>query len=54
MEHAVYNSIFRYDNQMLVNQHIYGKYGYLAPILHLRKSEGCDLFDTYMDSFELI
>ncbi len=51
---SLYNSIFRYDDQMLVNQHIYGTYGYIAPILHLRKIAGGDLFDTYMKSFELI
>jgi len=27
---ALYNSIFRYDDQMLVNQHIYGTYGYFG------------------------
>lgn len=51
---SLYNSIFRFDNQMLVNQHIYGTYGYLAPLLHLRRIEGCDLFDMYMRSFDLI
>jgi len=51
---SLYNSIFRYDDQMLVNQHIYGTYGYMAPILHLRKVAGGDLFDTYMRSFELV
>jgi hypothetical protein len=51
---SLYNSIFRYDDQMLVNQHIYGAYGYVAPILHLRKVAGADLFDTYMKSFELV
>jgi hypothetical protein len=51
---SLYNSIFRYDDQMLVNQHIYGTYGYIAPILHLRKTAGADLFDTYMKSLELV
>lgn len=51
---SLYNSIFRYDDQMLVNQHIYGTYGYIAPILHLRKVAGGDLFETYMKSFELV
>lgn len=51
---SLYNSIFRYDNQMLVNQHIYGTYGYIAPILHLRKMADADLFDTYMKSLELV
>lgn len=49
---ALYNSIFRYDDQMLVNQHALGIYGYLAPVLHLRRVEGADLFDTYMRSYE--
>ena len=39
---------------MLVNQHIYGTYGHIAPILHLRRVEGADLFDTYMKSFEMV
>jgi transcriptional regulator with XRE-family HTH domain len=51
---TLYNSIFRYDNQMLINQHIYGTYGYVAPILHLRRHEGADLFDTYARSFERV
>jgi hypothetical protein len=51
---SLYNSIFWYDDQMLVYQHIYGTYGYMAPILHLRKVTGGDLFDTYMKSFELV
>ncbi|MFL6143665.1 MAG: hypothetical protein ACJ72N_17620 [Labedaea sp.] len=51
---SLYNSIFRYDNHMLVNQHLYGTYGYVAPILHLRKHPNSDLFDTYMRSLELV
>ncbi|WP_206061247.1 helix-turn-helix domain-containing protein [Nonomuraea basaltis] len=51
---SLYNSIFRYDDQMLVNQHIYGTYGYLAPTLHLRRLEGADFFDTYVHSFERV
>jgi transcriptional regulator with XRE-family HTH domain len=50
---ALYNSIFRFDDQMMVNQHIYGTYGYLAPILHLRKVDTSDLFATYERSFEM-
>jgi len=51
---CLYNSIFRYDDEMLVNQHVYGTYGYLAPILHLRRVQGGDLFDTYVQSFERV
>lgn len=51
---TLYNSIFIYDNQMLINQHAYGVYGYMAPILHLRKVEGGDLFDMYAQSLERV
>ncbi|MFF0489354.1 XRE family transcriptional regulator [Nocardia sp. NPDC004068] len=51
---CLYNSIFRYDDQMLVNQHVYGTYGYMAPILHLRHIRGGDFFDMYVNSFERV
>ncbi len=51
---TLYNSIFMYDNEMLVNQHALGVYGYMAPILHLRRVEGGDLFDMYAQSFERV
>ena len=50
---ALYNSIFRFDDEMMINQHIYGTYGYVAPILHLRRTDNGDLFDTYARSFDL-
>lgn len=40
---------------MLINQHAYGGvYGYLAPILHLCRTEGADLFDMYAESLERV
>lgn len=39
---------------MLVNQHIYGTYGYTAPILHLQRKAGFDLFHTYLRSLDLV
>lgn len=51
---ALYNSIFVFDDQMLINQHVYGAYGYIAPILHLRRTTGHDLFETYERSFERV
>jgi hypothetical protein len=33
---------------------VYGTYGYMALILHLRRVEGGTLFDTYARSFELV
>lgn len=32
---TLYNSLYRYDEQMLVNHHVYGVHGFLAPTLHL-------------------
>jgi transcriptional regulator with XRE-family HTH domain len=51
---ALYNSIFRYDDEMLINTHVYGTYGYMAPIVHLRQVEGADLFAMYARSFERV
>ncbi len=51
---TLYNSIYRFDDDMLINQHIYATYGYVAPILHLRSVPGGDLFHTYARSFERI
>lgn len=51
---TLYNSIFVYDDEMLINQHVYGMYGYMAPILHLRRMQGGDFFDMYIRSFERV
>jgi hypothetical protein len=51
---TLYNSIYIYDDQMLLNMHVYGMYGYLAPILHLRRDPAGDLFDMYARSLELV
>jgi hypothetical protein len=51
---ALYNSVFIYDEEMLINTHVYGEYGYMAPILHLRRVEGADLFEMYARSFERV
>lgn len=51
---TLYNSIFVYDDEMLINQHAYGVYGYMAPILHLRRVTGGDLFDMYADSLDRV
>jgi hypothetical protein len=48
---TLYNSIFRFDNEMIVNARVYGVPGPLAPALHLRKLGAGDLFDTDAKSF---
>lgn len=49
---TLYNSFYRFDDEMLINQHAYGTYGWKAPILHLRNSSTGDLFTTYEASLD--
>ncbi|MFF7375680.1 XRE family transcriptional regulator [Streptomyces massasporeus] len=49
---TLYNSIYRSDDEMLVNPHVYGIGAYMAPVLHLRRLPGGGLFDTYVNSIE--
>lgn len=49
---TLYNSLFRADDEMLVNPHVYGIGAYMAPVLHLRRLPGGGLFDTYAHSIE--
>jgi hypothetical protein len=51
---VLYNSILRFDDQMLVNPHIYSMPAFRAPVLHLRRIHGCPLFDTYTECFERV
>lgn len=50
----LYNSIYRADDQVLVNTHVYGVPAANAPVLHLRKVAGGDMVATYTASFERI
>jgi hypothetical protein len=51
---VLYNSILRFDDQMLVNPHIYSVPAFRAPVLHLRRIQGGPLFETYMECFERV
>jgi hypothetical protein len=51
---TLYNSIYRADDQLLVNQHSYGVPAAHSPIFSLRKAEGHDMFSGYLNSFESI
>jgi hypothetical protein len=50
----LYNSIFRGDDQVLVNTHVYGLAGAYAPAWHLRRVAGGEIVSTYLDSFEKV
>lgn len=51
---TLYNPIFAYDDELLINQHVYGMYGYMAPVLHLHRMDGGDFFDMYLRSFDRV
>jgi hypothetical protein len=51
---TLYASLFRYDNQLLVNPHIWGQPASANPLLHLRRSEEGGWFDLYTESFETV
>jgi hypothetical protein len=49
---VLYNSLYIADDDMLVNQHVYGVPAAFAPVLHLRRQAGeSEVFQTYADSF---
>ncbi|MGH8892478.1 MAG: XRE family transcriptional regulator [Actinomycetes bacterium] len=49
---TMYNSIFRFDDTVLVNPHTYGAAASHSPVLHLQKIAGGRLFAHYMAGFE--
>ncbi|GLY18006.1 transcriptional regulator [Kineosporia sp. NBRC 101677] len=51
---VLYNSLYWADDEMLVNQHVYGLAAAHAPVLHLRRGGQSELFGTYLDSFERV
>ncbi len=51
---VLYNSIYRADGEMLVNQHVYGMPAASAPVFHLHKSQGANMFTAYLDSFDRV
>jgi transcriptional regulator with XRE-family HTH domain len=51
---VLYNSIYRSDDQLLVNTHIYNFPASQAPVLHLRRVAGGGMVNTYLDSFERV
>jgi len=49
----LYNSIYRFDDELLVNVHVYGLLAAHTPTLHLRRVDGA-YFHTYVESFERV
>lgn len=51
---VLYNSIYRADDQILVNTHVHGLPATHAPVWHLRKVAGGELASIYLESFEMV
>ncbi|GIH91685.1 XRE family transcriptional regulator [Planobispora siamensis] len=49
---ALYNSIYRADDDLLINLHAYGTRAPEAPVIYLTRSETDSMAATYLDSFE--
>ncbi|GAB3934043.1 DUF5919 domain-containing protein [Kribbella albertanoniae] len=51
---VLYNSIYRADDRLFVNTHIYGLPAAQAPVWHLRRIPGGELANHYLESFERV
>ena len=51
---VLYNSIYRADNQLMVNQHSYGIPAAQAPVFCLRDAGTGEMAALYLDSFERV
>ncbi|MFE4394570.1 MULTISPECIES: XRE family transcriptional regulator [Streptomycetaceae] len=51
---TLHNSLYWFDDEMLVNTQIYGVSAPLTPVLHLRRVVGAQLVSTYRQSFEKV
>jgi transcriptional regulator with XRE-family HTH domain len=53
-ESILLNSIYRADDQLFVNQHVYGIPAARSPVFRYRKSESGDLVAAYINSFDTV
>ncbi|MEV5718502.1 helix-turn-helix transcriptional regulator [Amycolatopsis mediterranei] len=50
---VLYNSIYRFDDDLLVNGHAHGALAGQSPVLHLRRAPNGQIWNHYIKSFEL-
>ncbi|WP_378736676.1 XRE family transcriptional regulator [Nocardia brasiliensis] len=48
---TLYNSIYRFDSEMIVNMHVHGRMAPQAPAMHIRQLSEGSLFDVYAQSY---
>lgn len=51
---TLYASMFRFDDVLLVNPHVYGTTAGHAPVFHINRIPGGRLFAHYLDSYERV
>ncbi|MEU6216981.1 helix-turn-helix transcriptional regulator [Streptomyces sp. NPDC047022] len=51
---TLHNSLYRSDDEWLINTQVYGVSAPMAPVLHLRRVAGAELVSTYQMSFEKV
>jgi hypothetical protein len=51
---TLYTSIFRFDEDLLANTHVYGAPANHSPILHLHRVAGGRLFPHFMNAFDRV
>ncbi|MBC9717996.1 helix-turn-helix transcriptional regulator [Streptomyces sp. TRM66268-LWL] len=51
---TLYNSLFRYDDHLLVNPHIWGQPASANPILQLHRTAHTEWFESYTMSFDAV
>ncbi|MFB7448556.1 XRE family transcriptional regulator [Streptomyces sp. NPDC056194] len=51
---TLYNSLFRYDDDLLVNPHVWGQPASANPLFHLRRVDATGWFDNYAQSFDAV
>jgi hypothetical protein len=51
---TLYASLFRYDDEIMVNPHAYGEASSANPSLHLRRLDAGQVADHYIASFERV
>ena len=51
---VLYNSIYRSDDQILVNQHVYGIPAAHSPVFAFRKAADGQMVNTYLEAFDRV
>lgn len=50
----LYNSIFRSDDELLINMHVYGQPATHSPVVHFGLPESAEMVSTYAECFERV